>query len=272
VGSAATTDSADTQTASGTPLVVSSAASTDSADTQVASASTESAVVSSAAWLDGADTQTANGTPLIVSSAASLDGADTQTSSGTPLIVSSAASTDSADTQAAYFVFAPVVASSTQRDGADIQPASVTVGYSLASYVAAFAATQAGTPKFYTGAPPPIMQVQTFLASGTFIVPSGVTQIFISATAAGGSPMGTAGQQVLRQSFAVLPGQVITITIGPNVLVASNGNVLMALMDGAPYSKGTRQGSLSQDSGIPGLGFGVDAGIAGPAAALVLWS
>jgi hypothetical protein len=153
-----------------------------------------------------------------------------------------------------------------------VTASAVSIEYTFSSDVALFAATQAGIPLFYTNVKPSVMQSQTFLTSGTFTVPTGVTQILVSATAAGGSPLGTAGQQILRQSFQVLPGQVITITIGPNVVLSSNGATLVALLDGTAYSKGTRQGMISQDSGIPGLGFGVDSGTPGPAAVVMLWN
>lgn len=72
---------------------------------------------------------------------------------------------------------------------------------------------------------------QRFLSGGTFTVPEGVTQIWVSGVAPGGgggggggatNQVGTgaggcgggAGQSVLCQSYAVTPGATLTITIG----------------------------------------------------------
>ncbi|OYV74693.1 MAG: hypothetical protein B7Z66_15580 [Chromatiales bacterium 21-64-14] len=272
VASSAQTDGADTQSATGTPLIVLSAAQTDGADPQAATGTSGSAVSASATQTDGADTQSATGSPVIVSSAAQADGADIQTTAGTPLIVLSAAQTDGADIQVATNAQGSIVCTAAQRDGADVQSASVVIAYTFDSAVALFAAIQAGIPFFYTGSKPLPLLSQAFSSSGTFTVPAGVTQILVSATAAGGTPMGTAGQQVIKQTVNVTPGQVITITIGPNVTLTSNGATLLTLLAGSPYSKGTRQGTIQQDSGITGLGFGTDSGPAGKAAVVMLWS
>lgn len=71
---------------------------------------------------------------------------------------------------------------------------------------------------------------QVFNSSGSFTVPPGVTQVRVTAVAGGGgsgsslsvlagtiqtgASGGGAGQSIVRQSYAVTPGQVIAITIG----------------------------------------------------------
>ena len=134
---------------------------------------------------------------------------------------------------------------------------------------ARFAAVQAASPQFYTGIKPAQAQAVFFLASGTWTVPPG-THFYLSATAAGGTPLGSAGRQVLGQSLPVSPGDVLTVTIGPGVTVAKGATTLASLLDGLPYAKGTA-GGLPQDSGIQGLGSGADSGPAYPACVVFYW-
>lgn len=138
-----------------------------------------------------------------------------------------------------------------------------------AEAAALFAAIQAGVPRFYTGYKPQPAQAIYFLQSGSWTVPAG-TYFYVSATAAGGSPLGVAGRQALGQSLPVVPGDVLTVTIGPNVLVQKGSTTLLSLLDGAPYAKNTGAG-LPQDSKIVGLGSGVDSGPAYPACVVFFW-
>jgi hypothetical protein len=74
-----------------------------------------------------------------------------------------------------------------------------------------------------------LKNIARFTASGSFTVPVGVTQLWVSGCAGGGGGAGTAststqinaggggggaGQSAIRTPFTVTPGQVITITIG----------------------------------------------------------
>ena len=312
--SAAQTDGADTQAATGTPLITSSAAQTDGADTQVASASIGTAVSASAAQTDGADTQAATGTPLITSSAAQTDGADTQAATATPLITSSAAQTDGTDTQAATGT--PLITSSAaQTDGADIQSAhaapitgvaasaaqtdsadtqaatgtplitssaaqadptdiqvaTVYVAFIDANLADLFACQQAAVSQYYTGSKPTPLNFQVFITSGSWTVPANTKTVYVSATAAGGSPFGGAGQQALKQQLKAAVGDTVSVTIGQTVAVSVNGAQQLFLNPGGAYGKFQAQ-SWGQSSYIQGFGNGADTGSGDPALAVILWS
>jgi hypothetical protein len=134
-----------------------------------------------------------------------------------------------------------------------------------------YAAQQAATPLFYVTSPPPQANIAVFTQSGAFTVPSYSNYFLVSATAAGGSPYGAAGRQTSRQQLPVAAGDALTISISPNVTVQRGGQTLLSLLDGAAYAKGT-QGGLPQDSGIAGLGSGVDHGKPFPAALVFIWN
>ncbi|EJM09730.1 hypothetical protein PMI21_05462 [Pseudomonas sp. GM18] len=92
-----------------------------------------------------------------------------------------------------------------------------------------------------------------FTSSGSFTVPAGVTQIYVSGCAGGGGGGGTfnigatgnisaggggggAGQSIIRQAYAVTPGQVIAITIGSGgtgAAIAGSGGAGGATLVGA---------------------------------------
>ena len=289
--SASQTDGADTQAATGTPLITSSAAQTDGADTQAATATP--IITSSAAQTDGADTQAASGTPLITSSAAQTDSADTQAATGTPLITSSAAQTDGADTQNAHAApITGVAASAAQTDGADtqaatgtplitssaaqtdptdIQVATVYVAFIDANLADLFACQQAAVSQYYTNAKPTPLNFQTFVTSGSWTVPANSTAVYVSATAAGGAPFGSAGQQVLKQQLKASAGDVVSVMIGKTVTVSVNGTTQVLLNPGGAYGKFQAQ-SWGQNSYIQGFGNGADSGSGDPALAVILWS
>ena len=112
----------------------------------------------------------------------------------------------------------------------------------------------------------------TFATSGSFVVPYGVTTIYVTATAAGGGGGGGcgsaasqvnwpatgggggSGQSVIAQAFNVTPGQVIPITIGGKGLGGSGGGA------GAAGTNGTAGGNtvigslLTLSGGGPGTG------------------
>ncbi len=289
--SAAQTDGADTQAATGTPLITSSAAQTDGADTQAANGTP--LITSSATQTDSADTQAATGTPIITSSAAQTDGADTQAATGTPLITSSAAQTDGTDIQSAHAApITGVAANAAQTDGADTQsatatplivasagqvdPADIQVGTVYVAFINAnladlFACQQAAVSQHYTGSKPTPLNFQVFITSGSWTMPPNTTTVYVSATAAGGAPFGSAGQQVLKQQLKAVAGDVVSVTIGQTVAVSVNGAQQLFLNPGSAYGKFQAQ-SWGQNSYIQGFGNGADSGSGDPALAVILWS
>ena len=270
--SAAQTDGADTQAATATPIVTTSAAQTDGADTQVANASVGTAVSASAAQTDGADTQAATATPIVTASAAQTDGADTQSAHAGPItgVAASAAQTDGADTQAATAT-PLIVASATQTDGTDIQVATVYVAFIDANLADLFACQQAAVSQYYTGSKPTPLNFQVFITSGSWTVPTNTTTVYVSATAAGGSPFGGAGQQVLKQQLKAVAGDTVSVAIGQTVAVSVNGAQQLFLNPGGAYGKFQAQ-AWGQSSYIQGFGNGADTGSGDPALSVILWS
>lgn len=115
-----------------------------------------------------------------------------------------------------------------------------------------------------------------FTASGSFTVPAGVTTIYISACASGGGGGsggsnsggqsslvgggggggGGAGQSIMRQPFAVTPGQVIAITLGP-AGTGGAGPVLSGAGSTGTAGANAVIGSLiTLAGGSPGVGGG----------------
>ena len=268
--SAAQTDGADTQAANGTPLITSSATQTDSADTQAATGTP--IITSSAAQTDGADTQAATGTPLITSSAAQTDGTDIQSAHAAPItgVAANAAQTDGADTQSATAT-PLIVASAGQVDPADIQVGTVYVAFINANLADLFACQQAAVSQHYTGSKPTPLNFQVFITSGSWTMPPNTTTVYVSATAAGGAPFGSAGQQVLKQQLKAVAGDVVSVTIGQTVAVSVNGAQQLFLNPGSAYGKFQAQ-SWGQNSYIQGFGNGADSGSGDPALAVILWS
>lgn len=271
--------------------VSASAAQTNGTDTQSASAML--GVGSHAAQTNGTDIQAASGTPLIVANATQTNGTDTQAASGTPIIVANAAQTNGTDSQSASAVLGIKVytvqingtdiqvataggattigITAAQINGTDVQLASTNFNYNTLNSAYLYAAQQAATPLFYTMSPPAQASTAVYTASGTFTVPSYANYFLVSATAAGGSPYGSAGRQTSRQSLPVVAGDALTVSISPNVTVKRGTQTLLSLLDGAAYAKGT-QGGLPQASGIVGLGSGVDQGVPLPAALVFIWN
>lgn len=112
-----------------------------------------------------------------------------------------------------------------------------------------------------------------FTANGNFTAPAGVTTVYVSGVAGGsgggaggggaaggvggGGAGGSAGQSIIRQSYAVTPGQVIAITIGAGgaggVASGTGGN------GGASGSGGnTVVGALVTLAGAAGSGGGTN--------------
>lgn len=121
---------------------------------------------------------------------------------------------------------------------------------------------------------------QRFTSSGSFTVPAGVTQIWVSGCAGGGGGAGVysigaagniaagggggaAGQSIIRQRYAVTPGQVIAINIGSGGIggvVAGNGGTggvtsvgsLVTLAGGGGGGAGAAGSSSQSWAGGPG--------------------
>ncbi|WP_145554526.1 glycine-rich domain-containing protein [Yersinia canariae] len=131
------------------------------------------------------------------------------------------------------------------------------------------------------------MNIQKFTSSGSFIVPDGVTQLWVSGCAAGGGggsslasdsasfvtggSGGGAGQPVMRIPITVTPGQVIPVTIGNggtggaaatnNATAGGNtqlgvGGALLNLVGGSPGSLGGGGTTFPASYGGPPGGIG----------------
>lgn len=73
---------------------------------------------------------------------------------------------------------------------------------------------------------------QMFTENGTFVVPSGITEIYISACAAGGQggsgsggAAGKAGEFIMRERLTTVSGETFTITVGDGntIIIGENG-------------------------------------------------
>jgi hypothetical protein len=92
----------------------------------------------------------------------------------------------------------------------------------------------------------PTLQRQVFTTSGTFTVPAGVSQVFLSGCAAGAGGAGIwgasggAGESVMLFPVTVSPGEVITVTIG----VGGNGGLgFSGTYDHSAYPVTTARGT-----------------------------
>lgn len=139
-----------------------------------------------------------------------------------------------------------------------------------------FMAQQSALPPYYTGPmPTPNNRGAIFYASGSWIVPLGATNVFVSATAGGGTPLGNAGDQLLHGQLPVNPGDTLTVTMdgGGNVYVAKGSTLLLSLFAGDAYGKIAWQATWGQQSGLPGgFGSGVDAGTPYPPILVFYWN
>ena len=109
-----------------------------------------------------------------------------------------------------------------------------------------------------------VLHAEAFTASGTFIVPAGVTRIWVSATAAGGGGGGghtssyygggaSSGQSIIRKGFDVVPGTEIDIVIGGS---GPGGAVGLAGTSGGDTVIGDLITLLGGDGGNPGTASG----------------
>ena len=109
-----------------------------------------------------------------------------------------------------------------------------------------------------------VLHVSVFEANGTFIVPEGVTKIWVSATAGGGGGGGghtsnyfgggaASGQSIIRKEFDVVPGTEIDIVIGGG---GPGGAVGLAGTDGGDTVIGDLITLLGGDGGNPGTASG----------------
>lgn len=112
-----------------------------------------------------------------------------------------------------------------------------------------------------------LKSVQRFTTSGTFIVPDGVTQVWVSGCAGGGGggsslatnassfvtggSGGGAGQSVLRVPISVTPGQVIPLTIGGGGV--GGGAALNNATAGGATQLGAAGALLNLVGGLQGL-------------------
>ncbi len=117
---------------------------------------------------------------------------------------------------------------------------------------------------------------QTFTANGTFIVPTGVTKIWVTACAGGqgagasagsnGSTSGDGGDWIIKQPYNVTPGQSISITVGQGgaagIEPANGGNTvigsLVTLVGGGASGniRGGKAGSYTLSDGQNGYATG----------------
>jgi hypothetical protein len=137
-----------------------------------------------------------------------------------------------------------------------------------------FACIQAGPQPFYVNAiPPPNIIGAILMQSGVVAAPSSGAQVFVSAVAAGGAPMGSAGNQVLHHPVNVPPGTTITVTIDANgdVILSQGSTQLLYLQAGAANMSQAWNG-IGSNSGIPGFGSGTQQPPAFPAIAVFYWA
>lgn len=111
---------------------------------------------------------------------------------------------------------------------------------------------------------------QTFTSSGTFIVPFGITSVFVTGCAAGGQGSsnmaypngGGGGEWAFKKPFTVVPSEKLTITIGASgsttTIVGTNTFTLNCGANGSPSSYGNALGG-SGGSGNPGGNGGMSA-------------
>jgi hypothetical protein len=102
---------------------------------------------------------------------------------------------------------------------------------------------------------------EVFLTSGTFIVPSGVQVLYISGCAAGGNAYGPGGQGggggaewALKKAFPVLPGSVLTVTIGAVGSNSSIGTFQLNCGGNGGVGAGGTGGALNMGTGAGGAG------------------
>ena len=127
----ATTDGADTSSASVAVNVAATSATTDGADTSSASVSVS--VAATSATTDGADTSSASVTVgSTTMTSATTDGADTSSGSLSVKIAGTSATTNGADISSATLAV-NVAATSTTTDGADISLGSMAVNVGMSS-------------------------------------------------------------------------------------------------------------------------------------------
>lgn len=139
-----------------------------------------------------------------------------------------------------------------------------------------FFAEMMALPPFYAGVRPAQNQRGAiFYDSGAWTVPLGATNVFIGATARGGTPLGNAGDQLLQWLLPVAPGDTLTVQFASNgdVYVFDGSTQLVYLRAGAAYGKIAWQATWGQQSGLPGgFGSGVDVGTPFPPLLVFYWN
>lgn len=146
-GSAATTNAADTSSASGAVTVAGSSATVNANDASSASGTVSaSGITGTSATVNAADTSSAAGAVTVSGSASTLNAADTSSASGQVTVAGSAATTNAADTSSASGTLT-VTGSSAGANANDASSASgtITIAGSAATTNAADASSAAGT-------------------------------------------------------------------------------------------------------------------------------
>lgn len=124
-GTSATTNAADTSSASGTTTVRGTSTTTNAADTSTASGTTT--VRGTSTTTNAADTSAATGTTTVIGSSANSNNADTSNASGSPVSNGSSATTNAPDVSAASGSIGSAVSGSAAiTEGADTSTASGT--------------------------------------------------------------------------------------------------------------------------------------------------
>lgn len=219
-GSAASTESADTASATGAVQVTGAAVPTDSADTLAAAGTVRVTGVS--ASVEGADTAAGTGTvgsSTVTGSAALAEAADTASVVGAVTVTGAVASTDASDTASAAGVVlvSGAVASSDSNDTASAS-GTVRVTSSGALEEGTDSAASAGTVSI-TGAAALAESSDNLDASGT-VASSGVTGSIAStddadtASAAGSVIVGGAGGLNDSSDAAAASGQIMVAGAG----------------------------------------------------------
>jgi hypothetical protein len=139
-----------------------------------------------------------------------------------------------------------------------------------------FFAEQMALPPYYQGPlPTPNNRGIMLFDSGSWTVPLGATNVFVSATARGGTPLGNAGDQLLQWLLPVAAGDTLTVQFASNgdVYVFDGSTELVYLRCGAAYGKIAWQDTWGQQSGLPGgFGSGVDVGTPFPPILVFYWN
>lgn len=135
VGTSARTNANDTSTASGTTTVVGTSATTNAADTSSASGTVGggAGVSGTSATTNANDTSSASGTTTVVGTSATTNAADTSTASGTTTVTGTSTTTNANDTATASGAAGSITGTSATTNANDVASASGSGGPVTAS-------------------------------------------------------------------------------------------------------------------------------------------